>query len=266
MKKLPIITEEEKKRILSLHNEVLNEDFEFLNKLKDMFTKLVSGGKEIGKEIVDKLSDVLDVDKKSVEDAINKNDTKSIEDVIDKSPKLKYKTPTDKVSEKGQKLLDNPIFKEKLKEISDAIDIDEKYIIKLMKHESGLDPTIKNSIGCVGLIQFCPGGGGTKTINGKSYSLEELRYDLEAQMDAIKQFWMAGYKSGKIKEPEDLYLWNFFPVATGKPDDFVLKAKGLSAKTVAKANPGFNRVLGRPTSTPLTVGDVKKYYKITGMV
>jgi hypothetical protein len=259
MKKLPIITEEEKKRILSLHTEVLNEDFDFLNKLKDAFTKLVSGGKEIGKNIVDKLSDVLDTDKKS------------IKDIIDKTPELKSKISIDKssigkVSEKGQKLLDNPIFKEKLKEISDAIDIDEKSIIKLMKHESGLDPKIKNSIGCVGLIQFCPGGGSTKTINGKSYTLEELRYDLEAQMDAIKDFWVRGYKSGKIKEPADLYIYNFFPVAAGKSDNFVLKAKGLSAKTVAHANPVFNRVLGRDRDTALTVGNLKDYYEKTGMV
>ncbi len=171
-----------------------------------------------------------------------------------------------KVSAKGQELLDNPIFKEKLKEISSAINIDEKSIIKLMKHESGLDPTIKNSIGCVGLIQFCPGGGAPKTINGKSYSLEQLRYDLGAQMDAIKDFWVRGYKSGKIKRPADLYIYNFFPVAAGKPDDFVLQAKGLSATTVAKANPVFNRKLGKPISSPLTVGDLKKYYQQTGMV
>jgi hypothetical protein len=171
-----------------------------------------------------------------------------------------------KVSAKGQELLDNPIFKEKLKEISSAINIDEKSIIKLMKHESGLDPTIKNSIGCVGLIQFCPGGGAPKTINGKSYSLEQLRYDLGAQMDAIKDFWVRGYKSGKIKRPADLYIYNFFPVAAGKPDDFVLQAKGLSATTVAKANPVFNKKLGKPISSPLTVGDLKKYYQQTGMV
>ena len=171
-----------------------------------------------------------------------------------------------KVSAKGQELLDNPIFKEKLKEISSAINIDEKSIIKLMKHESGLDPTIKNSIGCVGLIQFCPGGGAPKTINGKSYSLEQLRYDLEAQMDAIKDFWVSGYQRGKIKRPEDLYIYNFFPVAAGKPDDFVLQAKGLSATTVAKANPVFNKKLGKPISSPLTVGDLKQYYRQTGMV
>lgn len=170
------------------------------------------------------------------------------------------------ISAKGQELLNNPIFKKKLKEISNAINIPESSIIKLMKHESGLDPKIKNSIGCVGLIQFCPGGGRTKTVNGKTYTLEELRNDLGAQMDAIKDFWVSGYKNGRIKNPADLYIYNFFPVAAGKPDDFVLQAKGLSAKTVAKANPGFNRKLGKPIESPLTVGDLKQYYKQTGMV
>jgi hypothetical protein len=183
-------------------------------------------------------------------------------DDIEGTPK---DTSIGKVSAKGQALLNNPIFKKKLKEISNAIHIDENSIIKLMKHESGLNPEIKNSIGCVGLIQFCPGGGMPKTINGKSYTLDELRYDLEAQMDAIKEFWTKGYNNGKIKQPADLYLYNFFPVAAGKPDDFVLQAKGLSASTVAKANPGFNKKLGKPASSPLTVGDMKQYYRQTGM-
>lgn len=135
-----------------------------------------------------------------------------------------------------------------------------------MKHESGLDPTIKNSIGCVGLIQFCPDGGSTKRIAGKTYSMDELRYNLDTQMEAIKQFWLSGYNSGKIKEPADLYIYNFFPVAAGKPDDFVLKTKGLSARKIARSNPVFNRVLGRPKGHPLTVGDLKRYYKMTGMV
>jgi len=178
----------------------------------------------------------------------------------------KSNTSIGKVSAKGQKLLNDPIFKKKLKEISNAIKIDENSIIKLMKHESGLDPSIKNSIGCVGLIQFCPGGGRTKTVNGKTYTIEELGGNLEAQMDAIKDFWLSGYQRGKIKNAADLYLYNFFPVAAGKPDDFVLQAKGLSAEKVARANPGFNRKLGKPVSSPLTVGDMKKYYRLTGMV
>ena len=176
------------------------------------------------------------------------------------------KSTNDKVSAKGQELLNNPIFKKKLKEISNAIHIDENSIIKLMKHESGLNPEIKNDGGCVGLIQFCPGGGMPKTINGKSYTLDELRYNLEVQMDAIKEFWSQGYNNGKIKKPADLYIYNFLPVAAGKSDDFVLQSKDLSAEKIARANPGFNKKLGKPVSSPLTVGDMNQYYQMTGMI
>ena len=215
-------------------------------------------------ELTGLLSDLLKMattqqDKPKDEVKPEDSDEKDIKDTTSS------KSSIGKVSAKGQELLNNPIFKKKLKEISNAIHIDENSIIKLMKHESGLNPEIKNSIGCVGLIQFCPGGGMPKTINGKSYTLDELRYDLEAQMDAIKEFWTKGYNNGKIKQPADLYLYNFFPVAAGKPDDFVLQAKGLSASTVAKANPGFNKKLGKPVSSPLTVGDMKQYYRQTGM-
>ena len=172
------------------------------------------------------------------------------------------------ISLKGQKLLDNPIFKEKLKEISNEIGVSENSILKLMKHESGLDSSIKNSIGCVGLIQFCPDrrGGSSKTINGKTYNLSELQGNLELQLNAIKEFWSKGKRDGKIKNAKDLYVYNFFPIAAGKSDDYVLKTKGLSAEKIARANPVFNRTLGRPVNTPLTVGDLTDYYQRTGMV
>ena len=173
-----------------------------------------------------------------------------------------------KVSAKGQELLNNETFKEKLKQISSEIGISESSIIKLMKHESGLDSSVKNSIGCVGLIQFCPDnkGGSSKTINGKTYNLSDLQNDLEQQLDAIKEFWSKGRRDGKIKNAKDLYVYNFFPVAAGKSDDYVLQTKGLSAEKIARANPVFNKTLGRPINTPLTVGDLDDYYKMKGMV
>lgn len=173
-----------------------------------------------------------------------------------------------RVSAKGQELLKNDVFKRKLSEISREIGIDENSIIKLMKLESGLDSSIKNSIGCVGLIQFCPDtkGGSTKTIGGKSYNLSELQNDLELQMDAIKEFWSKGKRDGKIKSAKDLYIYNFFPAAAGKNDSYVLQTKGLSPEKIARANPIFNRTLGRPIDTPLTVGDLTDYYQKTGMV
>jgi hypothetical protein len=173
-----------------------------------------------------------------------------------------------KISAKGQELLNNPIFKKKLKEISSEIGISENSIIKLMEFESRLDSSIKNSIGCVGLIQFCPDNDGdsSKTINGKKYNLSELQGNLELQLDAIKEFWSKGKRDGQIKTAKDLYIYNFLPIAAGKSDDFVLQSKDKSAETIAKQNPIFNRTLGRPINTPLTVGDLDDFYKMTGMI
>lgn len=172
------------------------------------------------------------------------------------------------VSEKGQELLGNQLFKDRLSEISGKIGIDEDSIIKLMKHESKLDPSAKNSIGCVGLIQFCPDsrGGSYKTISGKRYDLEELRTNLDLQMDAIESFWVEGKNRGKIKSSKDLYIYNFFPIAAGKSDNFVLQTDKISAEKIANKNPIFNRTLGRARNTPLTVGDLEDFYRKTGMV
>jgi hypothetical protein len=193
---------------------------------------------------------------------------KSSDNEIEIDGEDSYEESLGKISGKGQELLDNPKFKEKIKQISNEIGVNENSIIKLMKHESGLDSSIKNSIGCVGLIQFCPDnrGGSSKTINGKTYNLSELQNDLELQLDAIKEFWSKGKRDGKIKTTKDLYVYNFFPVAAGKSDDYVLQTKGLSAEKVARANPVFNRTLGRPIDTPLTVGDLSDYYEMKGMV
>lgn len=255
MKRIIDLTEGDIKKIVL---RVIKE--EETTSFKDTLMSLADTAKSSFQKLMDELQG-------KTTDSSTINTTTSTENKSDSdSSSSSNSSSIGKVSAKGQQLLNDPIFKKKLKEISNTIKIDENSIIKLMKHESGLNPSIKNSIGCVGLIQFCPGGGRTKTVNGKTYTIDELGNNLEAQMDAIKDFWEKGYKSGRIKSAADLYIYNFFPVAAGKPDDFVLQAKGLSAKTVAKANPGFNRKLGKPVDSPLTVGDLKKYYKLTGMV
>jgi hypothetical protein len=237
MSKKLIITEEERNNIKSLYN--VREQF-------DMET-IIQG-------LLKKLENNFEDDETSIDSSENQQSQES-DDLTN-------------ISEKGQKLLDNQTFQKKLDDISKSINIDKDSIIKLMNHESKLDPQVKNSIGCVGLIQFCPDskGGSTKTISNKSYNLDELRTNLDKQMDAIKEFWDTGYKSGKIKEPKDLYIYNFFPIAAGKSDDFVLKSSGLSAQKVASSNPIFNKTLGKPRNTPLTVGDLENYYKKTGMI
>jgi len=241
MSKKLIITEEEKNNIKSLYN--INEQFG-LDTIMDYL-----------KDVLNNKDKYLDKFKSTVNDLTSDSDDS-------KTEKL------DNITDKGQKLLDNQSFQDKLDEISDSINIDKDSIIKLMNMESKLDPQIKNHIGCVGLIQFCPDskGGSSKTIGGKTYNLEELRNNLDKQMDAIKEFWLTGYNSGKIKEAKDLYIYNLFPIAAGKPDDFVLQTKDMSAQRIANSNPIFNKTLGRPRNTPLTVGDLENYYKKTGMV
>ena len=229
MSKKIIITEEEKKNIKSLYN--INEQGAG-DLLKDLINKFITG---------------LDAPKSDKPTELN--------DLTD-------------VTEKGQSLLSNTLFKDRLSRISKKIGVDENSIIKLMNLESKLDPSSKNSSGCVGLIQFCPdpNTNSYKTIAGKRYNLEELRNNLDLQMKAIEEFWVEGKNRGKINSAKDLYIYNFFPVAAGKPDNFVLKSNDLSAKSVAHSNPIFNRTLGRPRDTPLTVGDLENYYKKTGMI
>ena len=193
---------------------------------------------------------------------------KSIFMSTDDDEEKKSTTDLTGVTEKGQSLISNDSFKDRLSEISEKIGVDEDSIIKLMNLESKLDPYVKNSIGCVGLIQFCPDthAGSYKTIAGKRYDLEELRNNLDLQMEAIESFWGEGKNRGKINSAKDLYIYNFFPVAAGKPDDFVLQTSSIPAQQVANKNPIFNRTLGRPRNTPLTVGDLETYYKKTGMI
>jgi uncharacterized membrane protein len=77
---------------------------------------------------------------------------------------------------------------------------------------------------------------------------------------------VSGKNNGKIKSPKDLYIYNFFPVAAGKPNNYVLQTNSLSAEKIASQNPIFNNVLGRNRNTPLTVGDLEDFYRKQGMV
>ena len=86
MKKTTIISEEEKKRIISLHSKLLNEDIEFLTKMKTLFYALMPKRKKTVDDIIKKLEDIFD-----------KGD-KSVEDIIDDVPELNDPEVKDKIS------------------------------------------------------------------------------------------------------------------------------------------------------------------------
>lgn len=148
-------------------------------------------------------------------------------------------------------------FKAKIIWITNQLEVPEpSWLMAFINFESGgtFSPSITNSIGCVGLIQFCPDfpGGDYKTIAGERVTMKQL-----ASMTAVQQLdwvykYLRQYKS-KIVSYVDLYLAILFPLAMAKPDGFVIESPDTSAASFARSNPAFD-YQGKGYAT---VGDVK---------
>lgn len=154
----------------------------------------------------------------------------------------------DKVTENKQ------AFDAKVREIAAKLSIDPNWLMINMFSESGLNSHIENSIGCIGLIQFCPDstGNGSKNINGQIYNLQALKSGSNLdQLDAVYEYYKP--YAGRINNFEDLYLIDFFPAALGWSDDRVIESSSLSAATVAKANKSFDLNM----DNQITVGEFK---------
>ena len=138
-----------------------------------------------------------------------------------------------------------PGFKTKLKQVASNIGVTEDVLTTVMYKESGIRTDIRNSIGCIGLIQFCPdsGGGSTKTINGKSYSLSSIQtMNGLDQLDVVERYFKAlGFSSGKPASAGDLYVATFYPLAKNKPQTFIIGSEKSAAYAaiVAEQNPGI---------------------------
>jgi hypothetical protein len=164
-----------------------------------------------------------------------------------------------KISKKGQELLNNEEFKNKLNDVCKFLGIEPQWLTKVMYKESGLNPSAINSIGCGGLVGFCPDSprGDTKTLNKRQYSISELRSSPLLQLDAIKDM-LINYR-GKIHSYEDLYLFNFWPAAMGKSDNYVIGNSQLSPELISRQNSGIAKKAGKQPGEPLTVADFKIY-------
>ena len=140
-----------------------------------------------------------------------------------------------------------PGFKAKTQQVAKAIGVSEMDLVTVMYKESKIRPNIKNSIGCVGLIQFCPDDGKccTKTIKGVTYNLDTIQNSGLAQLDYVEKYFKAlGFNSGKSASAVDLYKATFYPVSNGKPKSFIfgneLNNKNPEWKfKVAKQNPSI---------------------------
>lgn len=161
-------------------------------------------------------------------------------------------------SNKGE----NPVeFEQTMRNIASLLGINPNWLMMVMWIESRLNaqavnkqpgdsdnPLTRAASRATGLIQFMPDtairlGTTTKALYSLS-AIDQLHY-------VYKYFkpW-----SGKIKDYFDLYIITFFPVALGKPDDYILETSKLSAALIAKQNPFFDV----NKDGKITVGEIKR--------
>lgn len=156
-------------------------------------------------------------------------------------------------------------FEQTVRQVALKLGINPNWLMMVMYFESRLNaqavnkqsgdsnnPLDRISKRAVGLIQFMP-----ETAKNLGTSTKALY-----NMSAIEQlhYVYAYFKpyAGKIKSFYDLYLVTFFPIAVGKPDNYVLQTSKLAASTIAKQNPIFDA----NKDGKITVGEIKaRMYK-----
>jgi len=152
-------------------------------------------------------------------------------------------------------------FVAKVVSISAKLGINPNWLMVVMHNESGInaqivnkqkgdssDPYTRSAYRATGLIQFMPT---TAIWLGTSTQALYKMTNLE-QLDYVYKYYK-GF-AGRIKSYFDLYMITFFPVAVGKPDDFVIQSKSISASTIARQNPSFDI----NKDFKVTVGEAKK--------
>ncbi len=140
-----------------------------------------------------------------------------------------------------------PEFVQKVKEMSTRLGIKPEWLLAVMKNESGMSTSIRNSQGgATGLIQFMPATaralGTTTDALAKMSGVEQLAY--------VEKFFSSS--KGKFKSGADLYLNTFWPAALGKGDDYK-----IGGAEVARVNKGFD--LNKDGQ--ITAGEFRQYYK-----
>lgn len=126
-------------------------------------------------------------------------------------------------------------FIKKVHDISMFIGIRPEWLMFCMWFESRLNSKIQNkTTKATGLIQFMPA---TARQLGTTVEKLVLMSNVQ-QLEYVKKYFTPW--NNKLRSFTDVYLTIFFPVAVGKPDDFVIKTKQLSSELIAKQNPIFD--------------------------
>jgi len=159
---------------------------------------------------------------------------------------------------KGENLSE---FEQTMNSICTKLGINPNWLMMVMWSESRLNAqSVNKQTGdsdnaqtrsanrATGLIQFMP-----DTAKALGITTQKLY-----AMSAVDQlhYVYAYFKpwTGKIHSYFDLYFVTFFPLAMGKPDDYVLETSKLAASKIAKQNPFFDV----NKDGKLTAGEIKR--------
>lgn len=110
-------------------------------------------------------------------------------------------------------MLDWPAFGDALWRVSDATGIRPEWQLPVLYLESGFDPSVVNTIGCVGLNQFCPGSYGQYV----SVPVDEYRAWPASQQLAgpVLAYWRDAQRYGSIRSATRLMLAQLGPALLG---------------------------------------------------
>lgn len=140
-------------------------------------------------------------------------------------------------------------FIAKVISISQRLDIEPEWLMQVFQNESGVNHQAVNATsGATGLIQFMPD---TASALGTSTAALKTMSNVQ-QLDYVYKY-LSPY-AGKIGSYIDLYFSVFFPLALGKPDNWVFQTSKLSASKIAQQNPAFDLNKDRM----LTVAEVRE--------
>lgn len=126
-------------------------------------------------------------------------------------------------------------FIEKVKEIAQHLGFAPEWLMQIFMNESSMNHRAVNPITkATGLIQFMP-----TTAASLGTSIEALKAMTNVQQLFYVQKYLEPYR-GKINSYQDLYFAVFFPVAIGKPDNWILQTSSLSASKIAQQNAAYD--------------------------
>ena len=126
-------------------------------------------------------------------------------------------------------------FIAKVISISQKLGIEPEWLLQVFVNESGMNHQAVNATtNATGLIQFMPN---TAISLGTTVAALKAMSNV-SQLDYVYKY-LAPY-AGKMESYIDVYFTVFFPLAIGKPDDWVFQTTKLLASKIASQNPGFD--------------------------